>query len=310
MQRVRERTGHTVQGMPLVRKARMATTARSRCSACRGGKPIESHRGGFTLTEVLIVAVIIGILLALVSAAVFPALDSAKEFAIYSEAANLSMAMESLKAQYGATPPSNLKDTAAVSSFFSRAFPRFSQDQSTIGNLVSTAGANTAAFDPGNALVFWLVGFSDDPTDPLQNHVQRMSDGGSDNGFYEFDVERIAQGASNGTAKTGLRYFPDVPGGAANANQDRAYLYWDRGAYKNASGSAQTYAADDGSSPQAYQSSAGKFYNPRSFQIIQAGLDGTLMPPGGTAGLTSVDDDNIASFASGTIKDFHEKNNN
>ena len=64
-------------------------------------------RGGFTLTEVLVVAVIIGLLLGLVSAAVFPAIDSAKEFATYSEAANLSMAMESLKAQYGATPPAD-----------------------------------------------------------------------------------------------------------------------------------------------------------------------------------------------------------
>ncbi|MDG2408407.1 MAG: type II secretion system protein [Pirellulales bacterium] len=297
MQRVRERE---------VREEGNGNTAPA-CGVLRGGHNRRfAAGGGFTLTEVLIVAVIIGILLALVSAAVFPALDSAKEFAIYSEAANLSMAMESFKAQYGATPPSNLNDGTAVSNFFSRAFPRF--NTSTLN--LAAAGANNNNFDPGNALVFWLVGFSGDPSNPLDGHSGRMSAGGGDNAFYEFDVERIAQGTSNDTLKTGVRYFPNVPGGAANANQDRAFLYWDRGAYKNASGAAQTYAADDGSSPQAYQTSALKFYSPRSFQIIQAGLDGTLMPSGGTAGLTSVDDDNIASFASGTIRDFYEKNNN
>ena len=95
-------------------------------------------------------AVIIGILLALVSTAVFPALDTAKEFARYSEAANLSMAMESFKAQYGATPPSNLSDSTAVSNFFARAFPRV--DTAPL-DILQSAGANTGEFDPGNALV-------------------------------------------------------------------------------------------------------------------------------------------------------------
>ena len=272
------------------------------CGVLRGGHLRRfAASGGFTLTEVLIVAVIIGILLALVSAAVFPALDSAKEFAIYSEAANLSMAMESFKSQYGATPPSDLSDSTAVNNFFSRAFPRFDTSALNLAN----AGANTDGFDPGNALVFWLVGFSSNSSNPLDGHSGRMSAGGGDNAFYEFDVERIAQGESNGTAKTGVRYFPNVPGGAANANQDRAFLYWDRRAYGTSGG----YSTDDESTLQAYQSTAGKFYHPRSFQIIQAGLDGTLATAGST-GLTSDADDNIASFASGTIKDFHDKKTN
>ena len=271
---------------------------------CRSGCGADR---GFTLTEVLVVALIIGILLALVSAAVFPALDSAKEFAIYSEAANLSMAMESFKAQYGATPPSDLSDSTAVNNFFSRAFPRV--DTSALD--LASAGANTSEFDPGNALVFWLVGFSGDPSNPLKDHSDRMSAGGGDNAFYEFDVERIAQGESNGTPKTGVRYFPNVPGGAANANQDRAFLYWDRSAYQASGGTDPIeYTTDDGNAKlEAYQSSAGKFYHPRSFQIIQAGLDGTLSTAGST-GLTSDADDNIASFASGTIKDFHDKKTN
>ena len=66
-----------------------------------GEAAVADRAGGFTLTEVLVVTVIIGILIALVSAAVFPALDSAKEFASFSEAAKLKIAMEQLKSQYG-----------------------------------------------------------------------------------------------------------------------------------------------------------------------------------------------------------------
>ena len=265
-------------------------------------------RFGFTLTEVLVVTVIIGILIALVSAAVFPALDSAKEFAIYSEAANLSMAMESFKSQYGATPPSDLSDTAAVNKFFSRAFPRY--DLTSVTADLTAAGANTTAFDPGNALVFWLVGFHSDASNPLQGHSGRMT-GGGDRAFYEFDIDRLAQGTSNNTAKTGVRYFPNVPGGAISANQDRAFLYWDRSAYTVPGGTTtKTYLTDRGNDMEAYQKSAGIFYNPRSFQIIQAGLDGTLMPTPVSPNLPTDTDDNIASFSGGTIKDFKAKSSN
>ena len=63
---------------------------------------------------------------------------------------------------------------------------------------------------------------------------------------------------------------------------------------------------------EAYQKSDGIFYNPRSFQIIQAGLDGTLtlMPTPVSPNLPTDTDDNIASFSAGTIKDFKEKSGN
>ena len=254
-------------------------------------------RGGFTLTEVLVVAVIIGLLLGLVSAAVFPAIDSAKEFATYSEAANLSMAMESLKAQYGATPPADLSNPATTSSpvykFVARAFPRYAISQ--LESDLTTAGASTS-FDPGNALVFWLVGFSGDPSAPFSGHAERMSGSDMSAAFYEFESDRLGTDSNSV-----VRYFPSLPGGQYNsAPADRAFLYFDRSAYGTG------YDPNQSGTPfTVYKNSGGAYYNPQSFQIIQAGLDGEL----GTGGSLGGSDDNVASFASGTIKDLHDKNN-
>jgi len=297
MQRFRKRPVQR-QGSAL-QECRCRSRCRYSCGADRG----------FTLTEVLVVALIIGILLALVSAAVFPVLDTAKEFARYSEAANLSMAMESFKAQYGATPPSDLSNpensTSAVSKFVARAFPRYTGD---LASDFSTENIN-AANDPGHALVVWLVGFSGDPSNPLSGHAERMQSGTGDP-FYEFDSERI--GAGDGT---GVRYFPNLPGGVSTStNKTKAFLYFSR-PYANADGMEPYHKKpkDNGEKP---------YYNPRSFQIIQAGLDGKLGNGGACyydstdtndppAGLPGEDDrDNIANFSSGTIGDFYDKNSN
>ena len=327
MQRVRERavqtvqTGQQVQSQTLqtlqtlrkgratnhVRKLRAAEMNPFAVGLCRGGKECgegfiaDTVGRGFTLTEVLIVAVIIGILLALVSAAVFPALDSAKEFARYREAANLSMAMESFKSQYGATPPADLTQTGAsgaVTKFFARAFPRYTP--TNLANELQTAGASDT-YDPGNALVFWLVGFSGDPTNPLSGHAVRMQNGGG-NGepFYEFDTERLSGTGGTGT----VRYYPNLPGGQETYDGDtdgtKAFLYF-----------AKPYAASSTPAFTPYQKKGTtNYYNPRSFQIIQAGLDNSLGDGGVLNDANSLEDDNIASFASGTIRDFYEQNNN
>ena len=332
MQRVREQAVQTVRKGRATNKVRAAKMNPFAGGVRRAGKgSIANAVGrGFTLTEVLIVAVIIGILLALVSAAVFPALDSAKEFARYSEAANLSMAMESFKAQYGATPPSNLSNANAseVYKFVSRTFPRFqyvpdsetqlpTNDPLTQANIITVldnlnseqgldAGiqvVNTSDHDPGNALVFWLVGFSGDPSNPFKDHGKRVAAQVNSSPFYEFDTERLSGVGWTGTGTRTVRYYPNLPGGQETYHGDtdgnEAFLYH-----------AKPYAASTKPAFTPYQKEGTtNYYNPRSFQIIQAGLDRQL---GGGGPLTadSINDDNIASFASGTIRDFYEKNNN
>ena len=308
MQRVRERAVQTVEALRKGRATNKVRAAEMNSSACedrRGGKRVVAFGDGFTLTEVLIVAVIIGILLALVSAAVFPALDSAKEFARYSEAANLSMAMESFKSQYGATPPADLTQTGtsgAVTKFFARAFPRYSPTD--LATELQTAGAS-ATYDPGNALVFWLVGFSGDPTNPLSGHLGRMQNGGGDGEpFYEFDTERLSGAGGTGT----VRYYPNLPGGQETYSGDtagnKAFLYFTT-PHTAFSGFNPYQKKDNNDDTQS-----GKYYSPRSFQIIQAGLDNSLGDGGELSEANSPEDDNIASFASGTVRDFYEQNNN
>ena len=284
MQRFRKRPGQR-QGSAL-----QECRCRSRCRYSGGADR------GFTLTEVLVVALIIGILLALVSAAVFPVLDTAKEFGIYSEAAKLKLAMEQLKSQYGANPPADLSNPSTASSavykFVARAFPRY--DISQLSTDLTTAGASTA-FDPGNALVFWLVGFSGDPSNPFSDHDKRMSGADMSAAFYEFDTDRL------GTNSNIVRYFPALPGGEYDtADASRAFLYFDRSAY------SEPYTPPSSTTAfNAYKNSGGAYYSPQSFQIIQAGLDGNL----GTGTSLSAEDDNIGSFASGTVKDLYDKNN-
>ena len=292
-------TVQTVQTVQKVRAARMnpfAGGVRRGGKECREGCIANTVGRGFTLTEVLIVAVIIGILLALVSAAVFPALDSAKEFARYSEAANLSMAMESFKAQYGATPPSDLRASEGnLLAFVRRIFPRYQGDLSELPDTVDVDNHN-----PGNALVFWLVGFSGDPSNPFSEHQTAMV-GGGNNPFYEFDTERLYVDAQDGDGK--VRYYPNLPGGEdaykADTTGERAFLYY-----------ARPYAASSTPAFTPYQKKGTtNYYNPRSFQIIQAGLDNSLGDGGVLSDANSLEDDNIASFASGTIRDFYEQNN-
>jgi prepilin-type N-terminal cleavage/methylation domain-containing protein len=275
-------------------RKRPAQRQGSALQECRSKYRCGADRG-FTLTEVLVVALILGILLALISAAIFPALDSAKEFGIYSEAAKLKLAMEQLKSQYGANPPADLSNPSTASSavykFVARAFPRY--DISQLSTDLTTAGASTA-FDPGNALVFWLVGFSGDPSNPFSDHDKRMSGADMSSAFYEFDTDRL------GTNSNIVRYFPTLPGGEYDtADASRAFLYFDRSAY------SEPYTPPSGTTFNAYKNSGGAYYSPQSFQIIQAGLDGNL----GTGTSLSAEDDNIGSFASGTVKDLYDKNN-
>ena len=288
-------------------------------------------RSGFTLVEVLVVTVMIGILIALVSTAIFPALQNAKEFAITSEAGQLGMAIEAFKSHYGVGyPPADLTEPASggvdlLYNFVRETFPRFQYDPSSVDpanpdpltatnlrtylqNLKNedgdVEGVYITSFDPGQALVFWLVGFSNDPADPFDGHVARMRGKNLEKAFYAFDPGRL--GSRNEDGIWTVHYYPET---VQSMNSDEAvatggslsFLYFDKRAYNTlydpngsgGGGSLPTFSAyqeNDGTNP---------FYNPAGFQIISAGLDKQLGEGGTTT--TGADADNIANFANGTI---------
>ena len=64
-----------------------------------------SRRHGFTLVELLVVIVIIGILAAIITPVAFNALGNARNAAISLELSKLSAALEAYKNEYGSYPP-------------------------------------------------------------------------------------------------------------------------------------------------------------------------------------------------------------
>ncbi|MCH2114405.1 MAG: type II secretion system GspH family protein [Pirellulales bacterium] len=136
----------------------------------------------FTLTELLVVITIIAILAGLITGAALGALNKAKQAAITLELQQLASAMDQFKQEMGAYPPNVFANGSAELSLTSndqeantqeltrmlkKAFPRAVEFQ----NKPHTSGSNNTfanvGLSPAEALVFWLQGFSNDPTRPL-----------------------------------------------------------------------------------------------------------------------------------------------
>jgi prepilin-type N-terminal cleavage/methylation domain-containing protein len=174
----------------------------------------KSKSGGFTLVEMLVVIAIIAILAALITAAAASALWSAKQTRIKVEVDSLASAIEAFKQKYGAYPPANLYCIQSgspivanpqLTAFVQKAFPRYSvSNGSSIGNQIyldlKYAGVDTTYMNPQVALVFWLSGFSPDPTDPFNRHnllVTRTP-------FFTFEQTRLVLAAADSNSSAAL----------------------------------------------------------------------------------------------------------
>ncbi len=152
-------------------------------------------RTGFTLVELLVVIVIIGILAAIVTAAVIGVRITARQAVIRTEITQLESALERYKQEFGEYPPdcAGLDNTATIPgsspaityqdaarqriiSHLRTRFPRFTltgdlaANWTTFKNTVSDASTGIPSFnvdnlDPRSALVFWLGGLPS-PSDP------------------------------------------------------------------------------------------------------------------------------------------------
>src|SRR5690349_14208151 len=71
-------------------------------------RPLSASRPAFTLTELLIVIAIIGILAGLIAAAAVNALRASRRAQTTLEIKNISGAIENFKNEYGAYPPNGM----------------------------------------------------------------------------------------------------------------------------------------------------------------------------------------------------------
>jgi prepilin-type N-terminal cleavage/methylation domain-containing protein len=145
------------------------------------------RRSAFTLTELLVVIAIIAVLAALSTAAVLRAMTTAKRARVILEVKGVTSAIEDLKSELGAYPPSGMNDGStamvqAIQSDFERmakkAFPRINPQEFELFKALAGTSANysttivtDSTLDNGlrgdEALYFWLGGFSQDPQYPL-----------------------------------------------------------------------------------------------------------------------------------------------
>lgn len=251
-------------------------------------KSIRVRRKGFTLVEMLVVIVILSILAALLVPAIFWALNATKRAAVLLEISDLQQAIERYKNEVGAGDyPPNFDTQATVDGHLRRAFPRWVPTG-------SPADPSPTGLDAAEALVFWLRGFTADPTKPIGGSTETGR-----KALYDFDPTRLVDTDGDGYKTYAPRYCQGVP-----------YVYIENRTY--ATTKWQKVAGQDTNEVRAYSSSATTGYaNPTKFQIISCGLDGDF---GSWNGITTKkfpsgenykkgDRDNLANFSEGTLED-------
>jgi prepilin-type N-terminal cleavage/methylation domain-containing protein len=249
---------------------------------------------GFTLIEMLVVVVIIGILAGLVSVAAIRARGTARVAEIRMEIATLEQGLEAFKSKYGDYPP-DFTDTAAVKRFIARAWPRYT------GNWENESEIVAGVRNPSAAICFWLgglrgEGFNSNPRTPF------LYNSGSMTGpFFDFKTDRVKGLSFSETAPLAYYYQP-------NATADtHPYVYFRAGSNGYLYDSKpKEWTAPDGTTVKACYDLGGKWAKPKSYQIRAPGMDGIHgtgvdYPEGSDYSEQQYDD--ISNFSDGTFED-------
>ncbi|MGE0608210.1 MAG: type II secretion system protein [Pirellulales bacterium] len=221
--------------------------------------PLHSRRG-FTLIELLVVILIIGLLAALVSTAVFKALTTSKQAVLKVEIGEMDRALKDYANNNGgAYPPSFASYSPAVTAearvwqHIQRRFPRYTpantsgatpyenfrldvRDQSVNCGFAANA-LDTRNLDQAEALVFWLgglpcpnterrmVGFSKDPSQPFIGFNPANNAGQPQRTDpFPFDSTRLVD-------RDGDNWLEYIPKGTSPTGDMPPFVYFDAQSY-------------------------------------------------------------------------------
>ncbi|TVP94101.1 MAG: type II secretion system protein [Planctomycetaceae bacterium] len=271
-------------------------------------------RNGFTLVELMVVIAIIGILMTLAVTAVGRAITRGRETAMRLEVNALQAAVQQYFDKYGDYPPDGSSPDRLMR-HMRRLFPRMSpQDSDLLVQLTRERGSpnfSSVAMDRGEALVFFLGGFSNDPLYPLTGEGGPLLFVGSnpndvadydynatrDNAFFEFSPDRLtyARNAGGRLLSTDEQLVGTVDAMHGFNDPLPAYLARDGNPTPIVYFDSQTYGMVGAATFNGYLAGGTEFggvrpyltnrngmmanlndmfMNPQTFQIISPGLDG------------------------------------
>ena len=292
-------------------------------------KPLPAARHGFSLLELLVVIVIIGILMALILPALNGARLSARITAVSTEITQLDQAVVSFENRFKCLPPSSLTIPINAASWTAtdrqkilRIWDQF--DFSTCGGLGSTAAGVAGSYpaapvylNGAECLVFFLGGVNANPTGPPQligfaNNSQypwAVYPQNRDIPFFEnFSTDRLTDLDGDGARElidslpdqsTPYLFFSSQGKSYDKTNSATAWDDFDvHGGMTNSLDMTSIYLGADGKTPLRNQ----------GYQIISPGLDkqygigGVYTDGKELTAARAIEADNITNFSGGTLK--------
>jgi len=261
--------------------------------------PTVGRRAGFTLVEIMVVMVIIGLLAAILVPVLGGILRRTNEAAVKVEISSLESALGDFKARFGCNPPDHLHLHESAAGWASdpegrskvlAIWPRFRFDvprdyldgvSNNSSGEVHLSGAECLVFFLGGMPKkdangrFSMTGFSKNPLNPFAP-ITPGTDESRDGPFFDFPSARLHEHERSPDAPDGYPDFRD-----SLNNQTAPYLYLSsangRG-YDPEGGFVFNHQLGNTANPLVFnrnspyrQAAGGQSWNPKSFQIISPG---------------------------------------